>query len=404
MSLRNRSNIEQARKQAKDLLRAFRGRQAGAIERFASAIPQLNSGELTHAAKISLHDAQKVVAHEHGFASWAALLDACSQFHLNPLDIGMSGFRPIGAGVEALERDGVMRLRKAVPQEEIVQKRDHLWREMGTRLGFQREDAGTWMPAAKGDLVPWNGAWRPGHKVNKALSKILKRTALRGLAHSLDGILEQTLRPQSWIVFPYEEITPALNFPMPEQYWTVPHISWHLDIPGWAAETPSWMLYAFVFLDHVRAGGGGMVLLAGSHRHARKLAYANGRTQESLLLAYASHIRSAKNRGLPVDLEILPQPSSTGVLTSKEYKRAAGIRNSWMKDLMQKIGNPDERVRRFMTEEIETDGIPLRVVELTGEPGDVVLWDPRCLHALAPNVADRPRFMLRLTCLQTSGA
>jgi hypothetical protein len=33
-------------------------------------------------------------------------------------------------------------------------------------------------------------------------------------------------------------------------------------------------------------------------------------------------------------------------------------------------GDNDERVRRYMDDETVIDGVPLRVVELTGEPGD----------------------------------
>jgi ectoine hydroxylase-related dioxygenase (phytanoyl-CoA dioxygenase family) len=36
----------------------------------------------------------------------------------------------------------------------------------------------------------------------------------------------------------------------------------------------------------------------------------------------------------------------------------------------------------------------VRVVELTGEPGDVVFMHPHLLHAAAPNRSDSPRFMI----------
>lgn len=40
------------------------------------------------------------------------------------------------------------------------------------------------------------------------------------------------------------------------------------------------------------------------------------------------------------------------------------------------------------------DGVPLRVVELTGEPGDVILMHSDCFHAVAPNRLTEPRMML----------
>jgi ectoine hydroxylase-related dioxygenase (phytanoyl-CoA dioxygenase family) len=38
--------------------------------------------------------------------------------------------------------------------------------------------------------------------------------------------------------------------------------------------------------------------------------------------------------------------------------------------------------------------VPLKVLELTGEPGDVWITDLRVLHAAAPNASDRPRVMV----------
>ena len=64
-------NLEQAQKQAKDLHKSLSDRDAQAVERFKSAIPQL-SGDV-FSAKLSLQDAQRVIAHEHGFASWEEL-------------------------------------------------------------------------------------------------------------------------------------------------------------------------------------------------------------------------------------------------------------------------------------------------------------------------------------------
>ena len=76
-------NLEQARKQAKDLLRDLRTRNVGAAQRFRSAVPQLvaTSDDAVFAAKLALHDAQRVVAFEHGFESWAALVSQAEQRH-----------------------------------------------------------------------------------------------------------------------------------------------------------------------------------------------------------------------------------------------------------------------------------------------------------------------------------
>lgn len=47
-----------------------------------------------------------------------------------------------------------------------------------------------------------------------------------------------------------------------------------------------------------------------------------------------------------------------------------------------------------MYDGIIIDGVPLRVVELTGEPGDVILMHSDCFHAVAPNRLTQPRMTL----------
>lgn len=41
----------------------------------------------------------------------------------------------------------------------------------------------------------------------------------------------------------------------------------------------------------------------------------------------------------------------------------------------------------------EIDGVAVRVVELTGAPGDMVFCHPTIVHAVAPNCGAQPRFM-----------
>ena len=55
--------------------------------------------------------------------------------------------------------------------------------------------------------------------------------------------------------------------------------------------------------------------------------------------------------------------------------------------------SPDDRIAAFMDRETVVDGVPLRVVELTGEPGDMVFCHPVMVHSAAPNRGARPRFM-----------
>jgi hypothetical protein len=64
-SLPERPNLEQLKKQAKSLLRAAQAKDAAALKRFAALPASLTA--------FALHDAQSVIAREHGFPSWNAL-------------------------------------------------------------------------------------------------------------------------------------------------------------------------------------------------------------------------------------------------------------------------------------------------------------------------------------------
>jgi hypothetical protein len=47
-----------------------------------------------------------------------------------------------------------------------------------------------------------------------------------------------------------------------------------------------------------------------------------------------------------------------------------------------------------MSAATNVDGVPVRVEEMTGDPGDLFLMHPAALHAAAPNVLEAPRLVL----------
>lgn len=72
--LPERANLEQLKKQAKSLLQAARANDPGALERFR-ILPPFAGKSIEELAGIglALHDAQAVIAREHGFKSWNRL-------------------------------------------------------------------------------------------------------------------------------------------------------------------------------------------------------------------------------------------------------------------------------------------------------------------------------------------
>jgi hypothetical protein len=67
--------------------------------------------------------------------------------------------------------------------------------------------------------------------------------------------------------------------------------------------------------------------------------------------------------------------------------------HSWLMALTGQAPSPADRIAAFMNGETIVGGVPLRVVELTGEPGDMVFCHPAMVHCSAPNRGVRPRFM-----------
>src|SRR5688500_14603873 len=74
-SLPSRPDLEQLRKQAKDLLKSHKSGQAEALQRIRESHPRFSTAADSEirAAKFTLSDAQLALAREYGFASWPKL-------------------------------------------------------------------------------------------------------------------------------------------------------------------------------------------------------------------------------------------------------------------------------------------------------------------------------------------
>jgi hypothetical protein len=79
-----RPNLDQLKRQAKDLLQSARRHEPGARARFR-ALPALATApeETLERATLALHDAQSVIAREHGFDSWKALRERVEELTLD---------------------------------------------------------------------------------------------------------------------------------------------------------------------------------------------------------------------------------------------------------------------------------------------------------------------------------
>ena len=201
--------------------------------------------------------------------------------------------------------DGFVRLRGAFPVGLAAALADEVWAELERRHGMSKGDSATWT--------------------------IVRPSGLGGLRNAFDALavpavvaaISDLLGTDAWPP-PFSWGDPLVTMPTPGR-WAMPETGWHIDFPARSNLRLKWLAY----LAPVRPGGGGTVVLTGSHRLVERFL-----------------------REHPTD------PGRSG--TVRETVLAAE---------------------------------PGGAVELTGEPGDVVFLHPHLFHAPAPNHSTSPRLM-----------
>jgi hypothetical protein len=131
----------------------------------------------------------------------------------------------------------------------------------------------------------------------------------------------------------------AISFPRRGATWTLPHQSWHLDYRAHGAAHGIPGVQIFLCLDDVAPSGGATLAVAGSARLIDTIRRREGPRWDG---------RSATARGA----------------------LKAGV--PWIRDLVS-VRPDEDRSARFMARATTHDGVPLQVVALAGEAGDVHL-------------------------------
>jgi hypothetical protein len=243
---------------------------------------------------------------------------------------------------EEFRRRGVVRLGGLLPADAVGRARQAVLRAF-ERMDLWRD--GDWrLDAAPRPDFPEKG-FRSKQVGNKhpEVEALLETPALLAAVDALlDGrAFDRTRnrRPQVLATLPNADA------------WSVP-TGWHVDFPRLpGGERPGVQLFAF--LDTVEPGGGGTVVVAGSHR-----------------LLNDGHLRRTGDIRRP--LQRLPV----------------------FEDLFADGPDAADGRARWFTEPGAIGDVELKVIELTGAPGDAWLVDLRTLHAVAPNAAARPRLMI----------
>jgi hypothetical protein len=241
---------------------------------------------------------------------------------------------------EEFDRTGVLRLPGYFPAQDMAAMADAVWADMHRRFGIDRRRRETWTVE------------RPGK-----FQSIVRSGAFRALASQrLFAIGDAFLGAGQW-TRPKWVGAPMVTFSKGET-WDVPHRLWHLDTSASDCLDRLPLIRFFTFLEASRPRGGGTPYILGSHCLAVEIA---ARTPQ--LHLHSPDIRAVLEREHP-----------------------------WFAELFKPAG--DDRRRRFMVEGAVIDGLEVRVCEMTGEPGDVVVMHPAMFHSIAVNALDRPRMML----------
>jgi hypothetical protein len=172
-----------------------------------------------------------------------------------------------------------------------------------------------------------------------------------------------------------------------DQVWDVPADEWHVDMrsEGSTATSPDQGLLVICLFSELGARGGGTLVCEGSHQIAARLLNENpGMTQNEACEAMRTanpYLR--KLCGRDGDASTRLPNVDTG---NKRGANAAQFERPQADVVTQ-------RIEYFMNQSHEEDGVSLRVAEVTGSPGDVILAHPFMLHSPSFNHSGVPRFM-----------
>jgi hypothetical protein len=239
-----------------------------------------------------------------------------------------------------LDERGYIRLRGVFSPTEAAAMEARIWAALTRKHGVCRDDPRSWaIPLGTGlQSLRTHAVFRP-----------IGGPALRATLDDLIGE-GRWQEPKHWGQF-------LVSFPVTAGASQPSRALWHTDFPYSLPGDRVVGALVFSFVSEVSTGAGGTLVIAGSHRLVRRFVGAN---------PHLSKVRM------------------------KVARRALMGSDPWLAELCESHG---DWARRFAGTEHTIADIPLRVVELTGEPGDVVIGHPWLLHSPAPNRGDRPRFM-----------
>jgi hypothetical protein len=246
------------------------------------------------------------------------------------------------ADIRRFELDGYVVVRQAFSPADALAMERRWWYELEDTHGIRAGDRSSWRQIP-GDL------------------KAAKRDPIQAkiLTGRVRGVFDDLLGEAAWSP-PRDWGRAIATFPEPGA-WEVPARLWHWDNLCELHFDQPRGLFVVSFIGSVAPRSGGTLILSGSPR---------------LLIQQERRIPASQRGG-------------SGAGLWERFHRS----HPWLMALTGQAPSPAGRIAAFMDEETIVDGVPLRVVELTGEPGDMVFCHPVMVHCRATNRGARPRFM-----------
>ena len=241
---------------------------------------------------------------------------------------------------------GYLRVPGAFEESGSLRMQEWMWRRMHQVHGIERDNPAT-----------WNVEWPAAHLTEQqsGLSPAQMATsAFQAAAGALLGANAWRL-PQEWS-------GALISFPKRDgAAWSVVADGWHWDTEDVAAhlDRPQ-SLFIFAVFSHIEPQGGGTLLLAGSHHLLQRFFTALTPTQQA-----------AKRKAL-----------------REQFYRSS----PYLAALTGKVPYDGDRIAHFMAE-ADDNGVAVRAVEVTGQPGDAFVCHPSLLHAVSINCRTVPRLM-----------
>jgi Phytanoyl-CoA dioxygenase (PhyH) len=257
---------------------------------------------------------------------------------------------------------GWVKVEQAFPKEVALEAQKIVWENVEKR-GIQKNDRSTWTE----QMVQLNETYEHDEfqKCNtKRLADAIEDLVGEGrwANRTVYGESDKKVGYGWWPVnFSQGALKP----------WNVPTTGWHWDGIHFRhyIDSPDQGLLCLNLFSDIGKQGGGTLVAEGSHK---------------VIAKFLSKQRDG------IELE-----DGISVL-NKQHPWFSELTASNEKD--DTTNDEQDRIEKFMENPyVDEDGIKLRVIETTGNPGDVILCHPFLYHAASQNHSGVPRFMCNRT-------